>query len=119
MTMEPIDITAAEKDLREERTTVVHQMQELGATESGDLTGDMNYGDGFSDAGAATAERTEVIGLVDALKSQLDDIDSALEQIADGTYGTCITCGQEIGAARLEHRPASIQCVNCKSKNNS
>ena len=97
---------------------MVHQMQELGATESGDLTGDVNYGDGFSDAGAATAERTEVIGLVDALKGQLEDIDAALVQIATGTYGTCVTCGEEIGAARLEFRPASIQCVSCKSKKN-
>ncbi len=118
MTMQSIDIENAEKQLREERTTVVHQMQELGATESGDLTGDVNYGDGFSDAGAATAERTEVIGLVDALKGQLEDIDAALEQIATGTYGTCVTCGEEIAPARLEFRPTSIQCVSCKSKNN-
>lgn len=116
MTMESLDIENAESTLREERLTIVHQMEELGATESGDLTGDINYGDGFSDAGAATAERTEVIGLVDALKSQLSDIDAALEQIEEGTYGTCITCGEEIGADRLEFRPASIQCVSCKSK---
>ena len=115
--MESIDIEKAKDTLTEERVTIVHQMEELGATESGDLTGDINYGDGFSDAGAATAERTEVIGLVDALKTQLDDIDAALEQIEEGTYGTCITCGEEIGAARLEFRPASIQCVSCKSKN--
>ena len=115
--MESIDIEKAESTLKEERVTIVHQMKELGATESGDLTGDINYGDGFSDAGAATAERTEVIGLVDALKGQLDDIDAALEQIEEGTYGTCVTCGQEIGAARLEFRPSSIQCVSCKSKN--
>ncbi len=110
-----LDIAKVERELRETRETVVHQMQELGATETGDLTGDVNYGDGFSDAGAATAERTEVMGVVDALKAQLDGIDAALEQIAGGTYGFCITCGDEIGDDRLEFRPESVQCVTCKT----
>lgn len=110
-----LDIAKAERGLKQEREAVVHQMHELGATESGDLTGDVDYGDGFSDAGAATAERTEVMGVIEALKTQLDGIDAALEQIAAGTYGTCITCGNEIGADRLEFRPSSIQCVTCKS----
>lgn len=113
--MNPELVENAKTALQEERKSIVHQMNELGATESGDLTGDVNYGDGFSDAGAATAERTEVIGVVDSLKSQLDGIDAALEQIAEGSYGTCITCGREISADRLEFRPASIECVSCKS----
>jgi RNA polymerase-binding protein DksA len=111
-----LDIAAAEKTLREERQALVHQMEELGATETGDLTGDVNYGDGFSDAGAATAERTEVMGVVDALRGQVESIDAALARIEDGTYGSCASCGNEIGAARLEFRPSSILCVSCKSK---
>ncbi len=111
-----LDIAAAEKALRAERESLVHQMEELGATETGDLTGEVNYGDGFSDAGAATAERTEVMGVVDALRSQVEGIDAALARIAEGTYGTCASCGNEIGADRLEFRPSSILCVSCKSK---
>lgn len=110
-----LDIPKAERELKLERETVVHQMQELGATETGDLTGDVNYGDGFSDAGAATAERTEVMGVVEALKGQLDGIDAALQLIEEGSYGTCITCGNEIGADRMEFRPSSVQCVSCKT----
>lgn len=111
-----LDIAAAEKALRAERESLVHQMEELGATETGDLTGEVNYGDGFSDAGAATAERTEVMGVVDALRGQVEGIDAALARIAEGTYGTCASCGNEIGADRLEFRPSSILCVSCKSK---
>jgi RNA polymerase-binding transcription factor DksA len=111
-----LDIAAAERELRAERESIVHQMEELGATETGDLTGDVNYGDGFSDAGAATAERTEVMGVVDALRGQVEGIDAALARIAEGTYGTCASCGNEIGADRLEFRPSSILCVSCKSK---
>ncbi|HEX5696635.1 MAG TPA: TraR/DksA C4-type zinc finger protein, partial [Acidimicrobiia bacterium] len=30
--------------------------------------------------------------------------------------GTCDTCGQPISPARLEARPESVLCVDCKTK---
>lgn len=114
--MPTIDIDRLRRVLEEERTSVVNRLRELGATESGDLTEQVQFGDGFADAGAATAERTETLGLVDALKTQLDGIDAALARMDEGTYGTCARCGKEIPAARLEARPESILCVECKSK---
>ncbi len=107
---------AARSVLTEERQKLVRQLDELGATESGDLRSDVEFGDGFADAGAATAERTELLGLVDSLKQQLDEIDRALSKVDAGTYGTCESCGNEISPARLEFRPASTLCVDCKSK---
>jgi len=113
-----LDIASAEKALREEREQLVHQLDELGAAETGDLKADLDFGGSFADAAAVTAERTEVLGLVDSLKSQLDDVDTALSHIEAGTYGQCANCGKEIGAARLEFRPASVLCVDCKSQVN-
>jgi DnaK suppressor protein len=110
------DIETARTALVEERAKLVHQLHELGATESGDLRPDLEFGDGFADAGAATAERTEVLGVVEALKEQLEGVDRALAKIAAGTYGICDSCGREIAAARLEARPASVLCVECKSR---
>ena len=113
--MTTFDTNSAKVALTGEREKILHQMTELGVTESGDLTGDVDYGDGFADAAAATAERTEVLVLVESLKSQLNSIDAALDRIEDGTYGTCVSCGKEIPAARLEFRPSSVYCVDCKS----
>jgi DnaK suppressor protein len=114
--MTTIDTTAIEADLREARARLVRQMEELGATDSGELRPDAGFEEGFADAAAATAERTEVLGVVESLKSQVDDIDAALIRIADGGYGVCVSCGKEIPAARLEARPESIYCVDCKSR---
>lgn len=114
-----LDIGAAEKALRKEREHLVHQLDELGAAESGDLRADLDFGGSFADAAAVTAERTEVLGLVESLKTQLDDVDTALAHIEAGTYGTCAKCGKEIGADRLEFRPASVLCVDCKTKASS
>lgn len=106
----------AEKTLRDERANLMHQLSELGANEDGQLRDDVSYGEGFADAAAATAERTEVIGLVDSVKAMLENVDAALERIAEGTYGTCAECGKKIGRARIEFRPESIYCVDCKAK---
>lgn len=113
--MTTFDTTSAKVALTEEREKIVHQMIELGVTETGELTGDVDYGDGFADAAAATAERTEVLVVVESLKSQLSDIDAALARIEKGNYGVCAKCGNDIPAARLEFRPSSIYCVDCKS----
>lgn len=111
-----LDIQKAEAALRKEREQLVHQLDELGAAETGDLRSDLDFGGSFADAASVTAERTEVLGLVDSLKGQLDDVDAALAHIAAGTYGICDRCGNEIGNDRLEFRPASILCVDCKSR---
>lgn len=114
-----LDIAKAKQRLDEERKHLVHQLDELGAAESGDLRSDLDFGGSFADAASVTAERTEVLGLVESLKGQLDDVDAALAHIEAGTYGTCDRCGNEIGADRLEFRPASILCVECKTATNS
>jgi DnaK suppressor protein len=111
-----IDYGASRRVLNQEREKLVHQLEELGATEGGELRGDREFADSFADAGAATAERTEVLGLVESLKQQLDDVDQALAKLDEGTYGMCENCGQPIAAARLEARPASILCVACKNR---
>ncbi len=47
----------------------------------------------------------------------MDAVDTALAHIEAGPYGICDNCRSEIDEDRLEFRPASILCVNCKSKN--
>ncbi|MBU1227446.1 MAG: TraR/DksA C4-type zinc finger protein [Actinobacteria bacterium] len=105
----------AKRRLDAERTHLVQQLTKLGATADGELRSDVDYGDGFADAAAATAERTETIGLADSIHRMLMDVDAALARLEQGTYGVCAKCGKEIPEARLEFRPESIFCVSCKS----
>jgi DnaK suppressor protein len=112
----PVDTAKAREALEAERASLVHQLNELGSGESGDLDVNLDFGGSFADAAAVTAERTEVLGVVDSLRSQVENIDRALGRIDAGKYGFCIDCGKEIPAARLEARPMSIRCVDCKSK---
>ena len=111
-----LDLERAQRALKKEREQLIHQLDELGAAETGDLRSDIDFGGSFADAAAVTAERTEVLGLVESLKTQLDDVDTALAHIEAGTYGTCDNCGANISEDRLEFRPASVLCVDCKNK---
>jgi RNA polymerase-binding protein DksA len=111
-----IDFDNARQVLLEEREKVVRQMAELGSDENGELRSDLDFGEGFADAAAVTSERTEVLGIVETLKHQLDDVDAAVSKLDDGTYGTCHSCGKEIGSARMEARPTSLYCVDCKTR---
>ena len=111
---ETIDTAAAEELLIAERESVLRQLEEIGADESGQLNGTVDYGDAFADAGAVTAERTEVLRLADALKVRLERTNVALGKIADGNYGICETCGSQIGLDRIQYLPAVRRCVRCK-----
>ena len=43
----------------------------------------------------------------------LHEIEAALARIGDGSYGACISCGREIGKARLKADPREKQCACC------
>jgi RNA polymerase-binding protein DksA len=47
---------------------------------------------------------------------ELHDIDAALERIENGSYGTCIECGQQIALKRLQAYPVAKRCIECKTK---
>jgi len=46
---------------------------------------------------------------------ELKRIDAALERIAEGEYGYCVSCGEEIEKKRLDMDPATPVCVDCAS----
>jgi RNA polymerase-binding transcription factor len=66
---------------------------------------------GFADRSHRTEERSRLISLVRALRSNLRDVDRALARIDAGTYGTCERCGTAIGPERLEALPWAVLCI--------
>ncbi|MGI9481962.1 MAG: TraR/DksA family transcriptional regulator [Hyphomicrobiales bacterium] len=40
-------------------------------------------------------------------------IEAALRRMEEGTYGECMTCGEDISSERLEIVPHATQCRNC------
>jgi DnaK suppressor protein len=43
-------------------------------------------------------------------------INQALQEIADGTYGVCQNCEEDISIARLKAQPITQYCIDCKTE---
>lgn len=49
-------------------------------------------------------------------KSKLQEVGhirAALKRIADGSYGVCAKCGEQIDPRRLKALPTAIHCISC------
>lgn len=67
-----------------------------------------------SEERAVEREGDEVLeDLGNAGLSELRAIEAALGRVADGTFGECVNCGEEIAPARLEAVPHAPLCQNC------
>ena len=51
------------------------------------------------------------MALATDLRSQLDDVQRALEKLDAGTYGRCEVCDEPIGDERLAVMPAARYCM--------
>jgi DnaK suppressor protein len=84
------------------------------ASRLGDAVGDA--GDDQADVGAKTYEREHELALTHNARELLAQTERALARIDEGTYGTCESCGEPIGKARLQAFPRAVLCVACKQR---
>lgn len=49
-------------------------------------------------------------------EGELSRIAAALQRINDGTYGECVSCGEDIAIRRLEVDASTPVCVTCADK---
>lgn len=74
---------------------------------------DSNVDDEHDPEGATIAfELSQASALLNQSSSGLAAVESALQRIMDGTYGTCRVCGQPIAEGRLEARPWTPFCIS-------
>ena len=63
---------------------------------------------------AIDLEDDEVLeGLGAAAQNEVALLKKALKRMDDGTYGTCLECGEPISRERLEAVPYAPLCKNC------
>jgi DnaK suppressor protein len=47
---------------------------------------------------------------------ELKRIDAALRRVEDGSYGECLSCGDDIAEGRLSADPAAPLCIACAAQ---
>jgi RNA polymerase-binding protein DksA len=63
-----------------------------------------------------TYQRELQLTTQDLLEREAAQVDEALRARANGTYGKCQDCGQQIPDERLAARPEATLCVDCQRR---
>lgn len=100
------EAAALRADIRRAETDIASRL--------GDAVGDA--GDDQADVGAKTFEREHELALTHNARELLAQNERAIARIESGTYGSCESCGEAIGKARLQAFPRATLCVSCKQR---
>lgn len=95
------------EEVRDELETPQHEQYieliDRGPTDSADEA----IGDALADINLA---------IIDRHVRDIRDIEAAQARINDGSFGTCVDCGDEIGFERLQAYPTAKRCVRCQQQ---
>ena len=72
------------------------------------------YSSHMADASGDHVELEQAYYMIARLEKYLGYLAKALQMIADGTFGICISCSNMIPKARLKEVPHTTKCVDCK-----
>lgn len=64
----------------------------------------------------AAPEGSLTLVVVQQQEQLLAQIDAAIGRLKAGTYGRCISCGEEISLARLRALPFASACARCQEE---
>jgi RNA polymerase-binding protein DksA len=94
---------ALEAKLKELEQRAEHIDEDLAATPDSD----------WEDNATEHEDDEVLMGLSDVTQGDIREIKLALNRIAAGQYGTCVSCGESIPEARLSALPHTTTCVKC------
>ena len=88
---------------------------------AGKTVGDMTEVEGKTsfpdptDRTSMESDRNFELRIRDRERKLINKIRKALEKVEDGTFGFCEVCGEPIDFKRLEARPVTTHCIECKT----
>ena len=95
--------------LAAKRAQLVEQLAEMSALP--DENGSISFGKRVGEGTSQAVDRLSAVPAHAKLQVMLTEIERAEQKIADGTYGSCDVCGDDIAPARLEARPWANHCL--------
>jgi DnaK suppressor protein len=112
-----IDTERFRAELMQERERVQAAIANLRESHPGSLDDEVDEISNGSeshvgDSATATLGREIDYTLGENSEQVLSEINTALQRIDDGTYGTCKACGKEIAPERLEAYPWASLCID-------
>ena len=68
-----------------------------------------------TDRASMESDRNFELRIRDRERKLISKIKKTLEKIEEGTFGFCEVCGEPIDFKRLEARPVTTHCIDCKT----
>ena len=109
--MRPEELSYFEKILSEQLGELLGQAVD---TMSGLLNNEDSLADPI-DIASFESQRSTLFRIRDRESKLIRKIHGALKRIKEGAFGTCEICGEDIGFSRLEARPVTTLCIQCKT----
>jgi len=109
--MDKVTLEAFKEQLQQKREDI---LSEAGKTLSEMTDQNQNVPDP-NDRATIESGRSFELRIRDRERKLLSKIEEALQRVEDGEYGICEGCGDEIGLKRLEARPVTTLCIDCKT----
>jgi len=110
-------LTPRESKIQQIKLKLLHQKEMLlneAEVALNELPGQTVFPD-LGDQASAETDRNFMLRLRGREQRLLKKIDQALERVESGIFGICEDCGNEINLQRLEARPVTTMCIDCKT----
>jgi DnaK suppressor protein len=95
---------------QELRKSVVQTEEDGRAADSADVAQDI------ADRASSSYQKEFLFHRSNNDRQMLQMVDGALARVREGSYGECISCGNDIEARRLEAVPWTRYCLVCQEK---
>ncbi len=69
-----------------------------------------------TDRASLESDRNFELRIRDRERKLIVKIKEALERLEDGSFGICEECGEDISEERLNARPVTTLCIECKKR---
>jgi len=108
------------KDLETRKTEILKAIEKISKKDDHEKDGRSpnfpNYGDELDENVLEVGDYSTNLITEEVLEKVLVDIDEALKNIENNTYGSCKYCKKPINPKRLLARPVASACIDCKEK---
>ena len=85
-------------------------------TEHDGRTADDDSAQDIADRAASSYNKEFLFHQSNTERQTLQMVESALSRIREGSFGECVSCGNEINPKRLEAVPWTRHCIECQEK---
>lgn len=117
VSMKKVTTSRKEKKLKKIKLQLLSQKESLlneAEVALNELPGQTVFPD-LGDQASAETDRGFMLRLRGREQRLLKKIDEALDRLDNGIFGICEDCGEQIELKRLEARPVTTMCIDCKT----